>query len=161
MKKILLYTLLTVSVLFNVFAIYIIVTQNPMKVEGQMSWIDIYSNNSDATIKFLNNTLDVKVSGTNKPENIADDDFDYRILKANKAVFPFAGIMQITDKYKKDGLKPHSTIYLTVKNYDETSQKFIKNGAKPILENLRAKNMKFGFYKVPGGVEIGIVQYLK
>lgn len=159
MKKNLLYAVFAVSLILNALTIFIIATQNPMKVEGQMSWVDLYSNDSNATTKFLNDTLGIKTIGTNKPDNIADKDFDYKIIKADKAAFPLAGVMQITDTYKKEGMKPHSTIYLTVKNYDESAAKLTANGAKAIVENLEAKNMKFGFYTIPGGVEIGIVQY--
>lgn len=161
MKKILLSLILTVSLILNILTVFIIVTQNPMKVEGQMSWIDLYSMDSNATTKFLNDTLGIKVIGTNKLENNFDKNFDYRIIKADTAIFPLAGVMQITDKYKKEGMSPHTSMYLTVKNYDAAAQKFLENGAQAITENMSVKNMKFGFYKIPGDIEIGIVEYLK
>lgn len=161
MKKLLLYGVLTVSVILNILTVFIITTQNPMNVQGQMSWNDLYSNDSDATEKFLKDTLGIKVIGMNTLDNNSDKDFNYKILQADKAVFPFSGLMQITDNYKKEGMKPHSTIYLTVKNYETAAEKFKTNGAKAIIENMEVKNMKFGFYNIPGGIEIGIVEYLK
>lgn len=89
MKKLLLYGVLTASVILNILTVFIITTQNPMNVQGQMSWNDLYSNDSDATEKFLKDTLGIKVIGMNTLDNNSDKDFNYKILQADKAVFPF------------------------------------------------------------------------
>lgn len=154
--KILLYIVLSLSLLLNAFTAYIIIAKNPMKVQGDKSWTDLYTNDINATYKFLNENLGIQVMKT--PDN--GKGFDYRVIKAEKGVFPFAGLMQINEEHKKEGLKPHATIYITVDNYDEMHKKFIEQGAKPQLENFQVNNMKFGIYIIPGGLDIGIVQYL-
>lgn len=155
--KILLYVILSVSLLLNALTAYVIVAKNPMKIQGDKSWTDLYTNDIDATYKFLNENLDIQVMKT--PEN--NMDIDYRVIKAKDGIFPFAGLMQIDKEHKKDGLKPHAAIYLTVNDYDEMSKKFKGQGAKPEVENIQVHNMKFGIYTIPGGLDIGIVQYTK
>lgn len=125
-----------------------------MKINGQISWADIYSYDIDATQKFFEKTLDIKVKKVT-----GQDDMDYRLIQAKKAVYPVAGIMQIRSQERKKGLLPHSTLYFTVKNYDEAHKKAIANGAKVILEPRILKNMKFGAYLIPGGGDIMLVQY--
>lgn len=155
--KIFLNVALAVSLLLNAMTVYVIFAKNPMKIQGDKSWTDLYTNDIDATYKFLNENLDVQSMAI--PDN--GKGIDYRVIKAKNGMFPYAGLMQIDEKQKKEGLKPHSTIYLTVENYDEMHKKFIKNGAKPQLENFKVRDMKFGIYVIPGGLDIGIVQYLK
>lgn len=154
--KILLYVVLAVSLLINACVLYIVLAKNPMKVQGDKSWTDLYTNDIDATFKFLNENLGVQV--VKVPENPNGE--DYRVLKAKGGIFPYAGLMQISEEHKKEGLKPHAAIYITVDNYDEMHKKFIEQGAKPQLENYQVNNMKFGIYVIPGGLDIGIVQYL-
>lgn len=154
--KILLYTLLAVSLFLNALTAYIVIAKNPMKIQGDKSWTDLYTNDIDATQKFLKDNLDVNVVKT--PDNKMG--IDYRVVKAKDGIFPYAGLMQISNEHKKEGLKPHATVYLTVKNYEEMHKKFIEQGAKPEVENLKVNNMIFGVYVIPGGLDIGIVQYL-
>lgn len=154
--KILLYVVLSVSLLINAFIAYIVIAKNPMKIQGDKSWTDLYTNDINATIKFLSDNLDIQV--VKSPDN--NNGIDYRVIKAKEGVFPFAGLMQINEEHKKEGLKPHATIYITVDNYDEMHKKFIEQGAKAELENFKVNNMKFGIYIIPGGLDIGIVQYL-
>lgn len=154
--KILLYIVLAVSLLLNAVTLYIVLAKNPMKVQGDKSWTDLYTYDIDATYKFLHDNLDVQVMKS--PENPNGN--DYRVIKAKNGIFPYAGLMQISEEYRKEGLKPHATIYITVDNYDETHKKFVEQGAKPQLENFQVNNMKFGIYVIPGGLDIGIVQYL-
>lgn len=155
MKK-LLYVILAVSLLFNAFTLYIVLAKNPMKIQGDKSWTDLYTNDIDATYKFLNENLGVEI--VNIPDN--GKGIDYRVIKAKGGIFPYAGLMQIGKEQKQQGLKPHAAIYLTVDDYDSMHKKFIEQGAKPLLENSQVNNMKFGFYVIPGGLDIGIVQYL-
>lgn len=153
-KKVLLISVLTVSLLLNALAAYVIFAKNPMKVEGDKSWIDMYTNDADATEKFLNENLGIKVVQTNK-----ENGMDYRVIKAKNGLFPYAGIMQIDDKLKKDNVKPHATVYFTVKDYDKMSKQFQDNGAKVLLDGMVIEGMKFGFFVIPGGIDIAIVQY--
>lgn len=154
--RILLYVILSVSLLLNAVTLYIVLAKNPMKVQGDKSWTDLYTDDIDATYKFFNENLDVQVM--NCPDN--HKNIDYRVIKAKNGIFPYAGLMQISEEHKKEGLRPHATIYITVDNYDEMHKKFIEQGAKPQLENFTVNNMKFGIYVIPGGLDIGIVQYL-
>jgi len=153
MKKIVFICVLTASLLLNATAAYVILAKNPMKIQGDKSWVDMYTNDADATEKFLNENLGIKVVQTYK------DDIDYRVIKAKGGLFPYAGIMQICDEMKKENVLPHSTAYFTVKNYDEMSKQFQENGAKVLLDGMIKEGMKFGFFIIPGGIEVGIVQY--
>lgn len=154
--KNLLYVILSVSLLFNAFTAYIVLAKNPMKIQGDKSWTDLYTNDIDATYKFLNENLGIQV--VKIPDN--GKGIDYRVIKAKGGMFPYAGLMQIDKEHKQQGLKPHAAIYITVDDYDAMHKKFIEQGAKPELENIQVNNMKFGFYVIPGGLDIGIVQYL-
>lgn len=144
------YALLLVVICCGILFIKI----NPMKINGQVSWADLYSNNSAATAEFLNKTMGIE---SQKTEN--NDGMDYTLIKGKKALFPSAGIMQITDEWRKEGLVPHSTLYFTVINYDETEQKMLENGAKTLVPATIKYGMKFGIYMIPGDLDIAIVQY--
>jgi len=155
MKKVLLIGTLVISLLLNLITAYIIFAKNPMVVQGDKSWVDMYTNDADATEKFLNENLGIKVVDRSKE----DSGMDYRVIQAKDGLFPYAGIMQICDKMKKDKVTPHSTAYFTVKNYDAMSKQFQEKGAKVLLDGMVLEGMKFGFFVIPGGLEIGIVQY--
>lgn len=155
--RIFIYIILTVSLMLNALTLYIIVAKNPMKIQGDKSWTDLYTDDIDATYKFLNDNLDIQV--VKIPEN--KKGIDYRVIKAKSGIFPYAGLMQIDEKRKNEGLKPHAAIYITVDDYDEMHKKFIEQGAKPQATNLQVHNMKFGIYVIPGGLDIGIVQYIR
>lgn len=144
------YILLLIVICFIVLFLKL----NPTKIAGQVSWADIYSNNAVLTSEFLNKTLGIK---SEKTENT--DGVDYTIIKAKKAIFPSAGIMQITDEFKNKGLTPHSTLYFTVDNYEKAEQKMIENGAKILVPVIVKKGMKFGYFLIPGNLDIAIVQY--
>ncbi len=152
--KILLISVLTISLLLNLATAYVIFAKNPTMVQGDKSWVDMYSNDAGATEKFLNENLGIKVVQRNN-----DNGMDYRVIQAKDGLFPYAGIMQICDKMKKDNVVPHATVYFTVKNYDEMSKQFQKNGAKVLLDGMVLQGMKFGFFLIPGGIDVGIVQY--
>ncbi len=154
MKKALFISVLAISLLLNAATAYIIFAKNPMMVQGDKSWVDMYTNDANATEKFLNENLGIKVV-----KNVNDNGMDYRIIQAKDGMFPYAGVMQICDKMKKQNIQPHSTVYFTVKNYDEMSKQFKANGAKVLLDGQVTQGMKFGFFIIPGGVEVGIVQY--
>lgn len=155
MKKILLAVVLSLSILMNIVTLYVIISKNPMKLQGEKSWVDLYSSDSDATVKFLNENLGIKVVATSN-----EGGMDYRVIKSESGMFPYAGVMQISEEYKKQGLVPHATIYLTVKDYDKMHKQFLEKGAKAVIENKVIENMKFGIYVIPGGLDIGIIQYL-
>lgn len=125
-----------------------------MKIDGQHSWIDIYSEDADETLAFLNKTLGIKEISMKNEKGV-----HYKVIKAAKGVFPFAGIMQITQEQKDQGLFPHATIYLTVNDYDAMHDKFVESGAKVQMSHSIVDKMKFGIYVIPGGTDIGIVQY--
>ena len=128
-------------------------SMNPMKTEGAASWIDLYSNDSAATIKFLKDNFGIEVVNTSK--SLVNT--DYSVIKANKYPFPFAGVMQIPKDNTE--LLPHASIYLTVKDYDKMHERLVKAGAKPVLDHKVAGGMKFGIYIIPGGLDIGIAQW--
>lgn len=154
MKKVLFISVLTVSLLLNALTAYVIFAKNPMKVQGDKSWVDMYTSDADATEKFLNENLGIQVVQTNK-----ENGMDYRVIKAKGGIFPYAGIMQISDEMKKENVQPHATVYFTVKDYDKMSKQFQDNGAKVLLDGMVMEGMKFGFFVIPGGIDIGIVQY--
>lgn len=143
-----------VSLLLNIAAVVFFFMNNPMAIEGQHSWMDLYTNNANATTKFLDDNFGIKVTDAKK-----EGDFDYRLIKAEKALWPFAGVMQISESMKKSGMKPRATIYLTTKDYDKKHEQLVKNGAKAVLSHKQVENMKFGIYIIPGGLDIGVVQY--
>jgi predicted enzyme related to lactoylglutathione lyase len=131
--------------------LYAMARSNPLKVEGQPSWIEIYSDNFNETATFLAETLGIKTTS-----NIKVDNSGYILLKAEKSIIPFGSILP-TDEDKK--INPHSTIYFTVFNYNEVHKKFINSGAKEIKMENGGENIRK--YLVPGNIEIGIVQYVK
>lgn len=154
MKKVLFITVLIISLLLNAATAYIILAKNPMKVQGDKSWVDMYTNDVNATEKFLNENLGIKVVQTNN-----ENDMDYRVIKAKDGLFPYAGIMQMSDEMKKENVQPHAIVYFTVKDYDQMSKRFQEQGAKVLLDGMFMKDMKFGFFVIPGGIDVGIVQY--
>lgn len=125
---------------------------NPMMSEGSASWIDIYSKDKTATIKFLK-----EVFGTTVMESKASmsPGIDYKVVKAKGQMWPFAGIMDLPDKK----MPPHAMIYITVKDYAAAHKKMLKNGAKVMMADKYAGGMKFGIYIIPGGVDIGIAEW--
>lgn len=127
---------------------------NPMKNQGAMSWIDIYSEAPAETLKFLETNFDIKVVNVTKMQ----DGGDYNVIKSRGAMWPFAGVMQMP---KVMGATPGSMIYLTVKDYAAAHARALENGAKVILEDMYAEGMHFGVYEIPGKLKIGIVQYVK
>jgi predicted enzyme related to lactoylglutathione lyase len=124
-----------------------------MKLDGGMSWVDIYSVNPPETIEFLDEVFGIKVVETTK-----DDFGEYNVIKTKGQLFPFAGIMGLPEM---DGVKalPGSMIYLTTKDYAATAEKMKAAGATAQIENMVAGGMLFGVYEIPGGVFIGIAQY--
>ncbi len=154
MKKILFIAVLAVSLLLNAATAYVIFAKNPMKIQGEKSWLDMYTSDIDATEKFLSQNLGITVVQTSD-----EGGFDYRVIKSKDGLFPYAGLMQICDFLKKENVKPHSTAYFTVKDYDAMSQQFKDQGATTVVDGMVAAGMKFGVFTIPGGVEIGIAQY--
>ncbi len=129
---------------------YLFMTTNPMKREGAMSWIDIYSNAPSETVAFLNEQFGITVT-----ETTTDDFGQYDVIKAKGQMWPFAGVMKIPEP----GMPASTMMYLTVKDYAATSEKIKAAGAIPQLENMIAGEMLFGVYEIPGGIVIGISQY--
>jgi len=137
-------------------AVWLFVRVNPMKLEGMSSWIEMYSDDALATEKFLHAQFGIKIASRGK--SVSGD--NYFIIQAAKSFWPFAGIMQIDRKKAgQEKLYPHTATYFTTADYDATHKKMLAAGAKPILACYVAGGMKFGVYIIPGGVEIGLVQY--
>jgi predicted enzyme related to lactoylglutathione lyase len=130
---------------------------NPMKNAGAASWIDLYSDEPEATVRFLSENLNIKVASTSESAVGGG----YTVIKANGQIWPFAGVMKTPAGVGAGAKKvaPHATIYITVKDYAETAKRIMAAGAKPVLENKEAGGMKFGIYIIPGGLDIGIAQY--
>lgn len=136
-------------------ASWIFIKSNPMKNEGAASWVDIYSAAPDETVTFLGNVFGIKQV---KSEDSAQG-MDYKVIKANGQLWPFAGVMGLpTDGFGQKA-QPGTMIYLTVKNHAEMSQKMIDNGATLTFGPKIAGGMEFSIYEIPGGLYIGIAQY--
>ncbi len=130
------------------------VCTNPMKNQGAMSWVDIYSNNPTATLKFLDESLGIKTVKVTKTPDMGD----YNIIKSRGALWPFAGVMELP-KMGNTTVAPGAMLYFTVNDYVESAKQLVANGAKPIVENMVTGGMMFGVYEIPGGVTIGITKY--
>jgi predicted enzyme related to lactoylglutathione lyase len=124
-----------------------------MKLDGGMSWVDIYSDAPADTIAFLDKTFGIKVVDTTK-----DDFGEYNVIKTPGQLFPFAGIMGLPEMPGAKAV-PGAMIYLTVKDYAASAEKMKAAGAIPRVENMVAGGMLFGVYEIPGRVAIGIAQY--
>lgn len=134
--------------------LFILLRMNPTKLNGALTWSDIYSNNSRATIDFFSTVFGSKAQPIEMPDNL-----EYTILKAPKSLFPSVGIMQITDEFRGQGLLPHSTPYFSVTDYQTTHQKMLENGAKVLRPAMVKNGMKFGIYLIPGDLDIAIIQF--
>lgn len=145
------YFLLILVIVF----IGIFLKTNPMKNQGALSWVDFYSNNPTATIKFLNDNFDIRVAKTQKTPTGQD----YNIIKARGQMWPFAGIMETPILPDGTRAPAGTTVYLTVKDYDVAHVKAIESGAIPFATGMVTDGMRFGFYKIPGDVGIALVQY--
>ncbi len=128
---------------------------NPMKNNGAMSWVDVYSNDPTATLKFMNDTFDIRVTETSV---VPDGGGDYNVIKSKGSLWPFAGVMKAPEMHGHK-VPAGTMIYLTVTDYAMMSAKMVANGAKPIEEDIVAAGMRFGVYEIPGGLTIGIAQY--
>lgn len=137
-----------------VMAIYIRKT-TPYLIKGGISWSDVYSNNANATADFVKKIFNMSV----KTQDFQGDSMDYRLVKADGALFPTFAIMQITDEYREKGMLPHSTLYFTVKKYDDVHKAMLENGAKVLVEPQTKNDMHFGIYLIPGDVDIAIIEY--
>ena len=145
------YALLVVVALM----VFVFIKANPMLNQGASSWIDLYSNDAAATVKFLQDNFGIKtVTNTQTIDGV-----DYTVIKADGQLWPFAGVMQIAKKFKDMGLSPKATIYLTVKDYEKIHAQLVEAGSKPVMDHIVGAGMKFGIYIIPGGLDIGVVQY--
>lgn len=133
---------------------FLLLKMNPTKLNGQLTWSDIYSNNSSATVNFFSTVFGTQAQKVEMPDNL-----DYTMLKAKKSFFPSVGVMQITDQFREQGLLPHSTPYFAVTDYEQTHQKMIENGAKVLRPAMIKNGMKFGIYLIPGDLDIAIIQF--
>jgi predicted enzyme related to lactoylglutathione lyase len=140
-----------------ILMVWVFMRSNPMTNQGANGWTEFYSSNPTKTIKFLGDTFGIKSqAGKDTPTGM-----DYKVLKAPKQLWPFAGIMDIPNLPNGKKADQKTMVYLTVKNYDEAHKKMLKNGAKAYIDHQSAGGMKFGIYEIPGGVAIGIAQYGK
>jgi predicted enzyme related to lactoylglutathione lyase len=145
------FILLAVVIMF----VFLFVRNSPVKAVGAGSWIEYYSEDTAATIKFLNENFGIQtVSTTQTP-----DGMEYTIIKSGRQLWPFAGIMGLPKDAAGEAVPPSSLVYLTVKDYDSAHQKMIETGAVADMTSKIAGNMKFGIYTIPGGITIGIAQY--
>lgn len=128
---------------------------NPMKSTGAASWVEFYSDTPAETISFLENNFGIKVVNTTKTPM----DVDYSIVKAKGQLWPFAGVMQTMTMPDGKQIPAGTVVYLTVKDYNAAHEKAMASGATANATHLRTEDMLFGFYTIPGNVNIGIVQY--
>jgi len=124
-----------------------------MMNEGAPGWLEIYSKNPDATLKFLAETFGTRIA-SRKESAVAG--MDYAVIRARGQIWPFAGVM---GRPEKDDMAPHAMIYLTVRDCAATHKKMVANGAKTIIADEYSDGMKFGIYVIPGGIDIGIAEY--
>ncbi|MDR0449372.1 MAG: hypothetical protein LBG89_02850 [Rickettsiales bacterium] len=141
-----------IQLILIIAMVWVFIKANPMKNEGAASWIDIYSKDPAATIKFLNDVFGTQVVETKASETPG---MDYKVLKAKGQMWPFAGIMEWPEK----DFPSHTMIYLTTKDYAATHKKMIELGATPVMTDKYAGGMKFGIYGIPGRVYIGIAEW--
>lgn len=127
-----------------------------IKLQGETCWTDLYSDNADATIKFLSDNLGIEVVNGSK-----EDVGNYKIIKTKEGAVPHAAVSQLDELHKEKGVVPHSVPYFAVKNYDEMHKKFMESGAKSIVDNVLKQdmNLKYGIYIIPDGLDIGIVEF--
>ena len=130
---------------------------NPMKTTGAPSWLDIYSDAPAATIGFLSDNFGITVTKTT-PTTIGSD---YHIIKASGQLWPFAGIMETPSLPGGTRVPAGTVVYLTVLDYAAAHEKAMASGATAVMADMKAEDMTFGYYIIPGGVTIGIVQYGK
>ncbi|MDR2870340.1 MAG: hypothetical protein LBV04_07820 [Deferribacteraceae bacterium] len=135
---------------------------NPMKAEGVGSWIDYYSAEPEATIKFLSDNFGIQAQA----QSTSVDGKMYTTLKAKGQPWPFAGIMAPPTNPDGSMVPPSTMVYLTTNNYEETHNKMMATGAVALAEaqvinDQTASKMTFGIYIIPGGVTIGVAQYGK
>ena len=135
---------------------WMFVRANPMKNEGTASWVEMYSYAPEETIKFLNENFGIVYKKS--PEAVPNG-MTYNILRARHQFWPFAGIMGLPTLPDGTKVKPHTVVYLTVKDYDAARAKMLRSGAQELFGNQYAAGMKFGIYTIPGDIEIGIAQY--
>jgi len=135
---------------------FVFIRSNPMKNEGAASWTEFYSNAPAETMKFLADNFGIT---SEKFAEAEENGMDYFSLKAKGQFWPFAGVMDVTKLPVEAKVPPHTMVYLTVRDYDATHTKIIADGAVAMLDNHYAAGMKFGIYKIPGGLTIGVAQY--
>ena len=128
---------------------------NPMKLQGAMSWAEMYSTDPTATLTFLNQNFGIRVTQSKD----MGDGMIYNVIKTPGALWPFAGVMGLPKMADGQPVGPQSMIYLTVTDYDAAHAKMIESGATAHAVGQIAEGMKFGVYTIPGGVTIGIAQY--
>ena len=135
--------------------VWVFIKVNPMLTEGANSWLDLYSADAPATLSFLEKHFGV----LQKDKKLSASGSDYYLLKAQGQLWPFAGLMQIGEYEKGLGLAPRASIYLTVKDYASKHKELMDAGAKPIIDNKEAGGMRFGIYVIPGGIDLGVVEW--
>ncbi len=143
-----------VLLVFSAMCVALFMQTNPMKRVGAMSWIDIYSENPTATVKFLDDVFGIKVVSTTN-----DAGFEYQVIKTAGQMWPFAGVMSVPAVPGVQNMSAGSMIYLTVDDYVATADKIKSLGGVAKVENKIAGGMLFGVYTIPGNITIGIAQY--
>jgi predicted enzyme related to lactoylglutathione lyase len=139
-----------------VAAVWIFMKSNPMKNEGASFWVDIYSAAPTETVDFLGRVFGIQQV---KSQDLAQEGMDYKVIRANGQMWPFAGVTGLPTDDTGMTAVPGTMIYLTVKDHDASSKKMIENGAKMTFGPKIVDGMAFSIYEIPGGLYIGIAQY--
>jgi predicted enzyme related to lactoylglutathione lyase len=134
---------------------------NNFKNEGAVSWTDIYSQNPAATVRFLNDAFGVEVVENDDDEKEGTDRDNYTLLKSVGQMAPTASIADVSvlSKLSVNNTMPQGIVYFTVNDYADSHLKIVGLGAKVVLADNYAGGAKFGIYTIPGGVNVGIVQW--
>ena len=127
-----------IELILIVVMAFVFIKASPMKNQGAISWGEIYSNNSVETTRFMSELFDFKNTGEN--DQRLSPNVDVRELTGNDDV-------------------PHSVMYFTVTDYNAIHKKIIEMGATPVAIYKYTHGARFGIYKIPGGINIGIVQW--
>jgi predicted enzyme related to lactoylglutathione lyase len=131
---------------------------SPYNNNGFISWVELYSEQAGETKKFFTDVLSLRTVSINEGY---ENEVNYLQSKDNLFRISFGVLKQTTESLKEKGIVVSSINYLTVKNYDEMHDKFLKNGAKEIISFQEDLGIKSGIYIVPGDIPIGIVQWRK
>lgn len=119
---------------------------------GEIHWSEYCSDDAKATLDFCQDLFGWQVM-------FEPSDNQYFLKHGDN---PMVSIFQRDENVKKDGLPPHVSNYVAVKDYESTLSKAVDQGAEIIMENEHPSgNHKLAVLKIPGNLILQIVEYFK